>query len=338
MHKKFALFSIGRFFALGVLLNSCLKPQNTSSSKSISEKEKSDESQLTGLVPEGDEVTKMKRGLEYPYERLPYSFLLVGEKTYKLLQFKNGELDSAIIEVDGTQMSVQSFLKKSGLENAAKAKRTAILGYGANASPSALVSKYSPPKYQLTPVIPVVRASINDFDVVFSDVIGYYGTLQAALWYQPGVQTDVVINYLDQNELKRMHESELVGKYYDVGTLSQLKMIDEFGQKTDSVRLYNDLGGAFGYNGKPAAFETVNARGRSLPALSHEKIIQNVIDSSLGELGKGMTVSDVILHNLRWKDIGKSIDMKIRAKCIPIKLPNYKIEEGANSEARICEK
>jgi len=292
--------------------------------------------------PTEEEKEKMARGLAYPYERSPHSFLLVGGENYRMTTFSVDAFGDSKISDGGTEMSVTSFLAKKGLSKALEGRRTAVIGYGSNAAPSALISKFSPPKYEKTPVIPVIKATITDFDVVYSAAVGYYGTLQAALFHSPGAKVEVFITYLNDDELKRMHDSEGVGKYYDVGTLrkgpsAQELIIDEFGARVDSIRLYSDLTGAYNFDGKAVAFKKVNGV-HTLPAKEHPEVIDHILTKSVGSLGKGLGTMDYILMNLRWNDAAQEMSRLVRANCIPITLPNYEVEQGAFPETEVCGK
>ena len=313
-----------------------LKRQQASTASKKSDKE------IQVNTPTDDEKEKIARGLAYPYERLPYSFLLVGSETYQMTKFSSESLAESVIIDHDTETKVGDFLAKKGLPSASTAHRTAMIGYGSNAAPSALVSKFSLPKYAKTAVFPVIKATITDFDVVYSAAVGYYGTLQAALAYSPGSKVEVFITYLDADELKRMHDSEGVGKYYDVGTLRKSPgakdlIVNEFGGHMDSVRLNSDLSGAYNYNGKAVAFKKVKGT-HVLPTAEHPEVIQNILSKVAGTLVEHLSIEDYILKNLRWDDTAKEMSRIVRASCIPIELPGYDVQEGALPETEVCGK
>ena len=89
-------------------------------------------------------------------------------------------------------------------------KRIPILAIGSNRSPSQLLRKFGKSE-----IIPVTNITVKNFDVIYASLISYYGAVPATLWPVEGSEVRLSIIWLDNSQLKIMHETEAVGKAYD---------------------------------------------------------------------------------------------------------------------------
>ena len=81
--------------------------------------------------------------------------------------------------------------------------RIPILAVGANASPDRLAAKFGSDD-----VIPVMRAILEDFVIVFAGHFCGYGAIPATLYPCPGAHTRIWINWLTPAQRQIMHRSE----------------------------------------------------------------------------------------------------------------------------------
>ena len=89
-------------------------------------------------------------------------------------------------------------------------KRIPILAIVSNRSPSQLLRKFG--KLE---IIPVTNIIVNNFDVTYASLISYYGAVPATLWPVKGSKLQLSIIWLNDSQLKVMHETEAVGKAYE---------------------------------------------------------------------------------------------------------------------------
>ncbi|MGH1484342.1 MAG: hypothetical protein ACRBM6_37705 [Geminicoccales bacterium] len=82
--------------------------------------------------------------------------------------------------------------------------RHAVVASGSNAAPARLAAKFGDDDG----VIPVTRAVLHDFAVVFAGHFTAYGAIPATLVPFPGARTDVWITWLTCEQLTLMHRSE----------------------------------------------------------------------------------------------------------------------------------
>ncbi len=71
------------------------------------------------------------------------------------------------------------------------ADRRPVIGHGSNPSPEQL-----PRKFGERAEIPVSRAWLSDYDVVYSAHVTHYGSIAANLQHTPGARAEVYVNWL----------------------------------------------------------------------------------------------------------------------------------------------
>lgn len=147
--------------------------------------------------------------------------------------------------------------------------RTAVIGHGSNRSPAQMRRKFSYLSGERS-ALPVCRAWIEDHDVVYSAHITQYGSVAANLQHSPGVTSEVVVNWLTDEQLERMHATELGGENYFYGKLEGIALRLEAGpQETMSeIAVYISTHGCLSREGAPIGLAAVAAEGRSTAALS----------------------------------------------------------------------
>ena len=96
------------------------------------------------------------------------------------------------------------------------AGRTPVLAIGSNQSPQRLVQKFG---HDASHVIPVQRARLADFDVVYSAHIASYGAVPAMLQTCAGAAVHVAVTWLDDTQLEIMHASEITAANVEGGGL-----------------------------------------------------------------------------------------------------------------------
>jgi hypothetical protein len=135
--------------------------------------------------------------------------------------------------------------------------RTPLLSYGANSAPEALAWKLaSLPDLEL----PVLRAELEGFDVVYSAHVSPYGAVPATLIESPGTVAPVFVLHatLEQHALLTATEPN-----YDL-------------VEVNGMGAYRSKHGPLGLDGSPVALAAVRSSGRRLPELDEEAILEHV--------------------------------------------------------------
>lgn len=137
------------------------------------------------------------------------------------------------------------------------AGRTPLLSYGANAAPEALAHKLaSLPRVEL----PVVRAELEGFDVVYSAHISPYGAVPATLVESPGTVAPVFVLHPTSEQRALLTASELNYDLIEVG----------------GMEAFRSKHGHLSFEGNAIALAAVRSRGRILPELDQPAVLERV--------------------------------------------------------------
>jgi hypothetical protein len=180
------------------------------------------------VVDSAQTAAILKRALEYPYA--------VPERSYLYRDGAAHELPS-----DGPVLT----------------GRTPLLAYGANAAPEALARKLDAlPGVEL----PVLRAELEGFDVVYSAHVSPYGAVPATLWESPGTTAPVFVIHPTAEQRALLSASE---PNYDL-------------VEVDGTTAFRSKHGCLLIDGSPVALAAVRSAGRTLPELDERAILEHV--------------------------------------------------------------
>lgn len=177
------------------------------------------------------------------------------------------------------RIPAESFLYVDGaarpLDELPTRDRTAVIAYGSNRSPEQLARKFRgwPPGT----VIPVARARLAGFDVVYSSHFTRYGAMPAMLRAAPGVTVDVSVVWLTAAQLARMHETEGT-ENYAYARLDGVRLEIEGHGRLDHVHCYQGRRGAFAPAGAAIPLAAVAAQGRSAEPLHQAEVLARARD------------------------------------------------------------
>ena len=153
--------------------------------------------------------------------------------------------------------------------------RLPVLAVGSNQSPEQLIRKFN--GSNLGP-IPVIRARLKDFDIVYSPHVASYGSIPATLRHSPGTRVTLFVNWLTPAQIARMHETEIPTGNYHFGELDGIELQLDFGPTMTSAYVYSSRRGSLTRDGFPVAMAAVRAENRIWPSLSQEEIQNHARD------------------------------------------------------------
>jgi hypothetical protein len=183
---------------------------------------------LRAVADSGETAAILRRALAYPYATPNHSYL-----------YRDGEAHE--FSASGPDL----------------AGRSPLLSYGANAAPEALARKLAAlPGEEL----PVVRAELEDFDVVYSAHVSPYGAVPATLLESPGTVAPVFVLHPSPAQRALLTASE---PNYDLVEL-------------DGVAVYRSKHGCLRLEGSPVALAAVRSAGRTLPELDEPAVLERV--------------------------------------------------------------
>lgn len=203
---------------------------------------------------------------------------------------------------------------------AARDGRVPVIACGSNRSPEQLARKY---RAAPDTVIPVERAWLKDFDVVYVAHITSYGSVAATVQHVPGVAVEVSITWLDPEQLARMHATESLGHHYHYARLDRLELTRESGGGLDHANAYVTILGALALEGRAAGLAEVAAEGRPHAGLTQAE----VQDAIFARLGAGQSRRDFILQNVRDRETRRARERALAEDALPFAWRHLSIVE-----------
>lgn len=167
----------------------------------------------------------LARAVAYPYSAPLHSFLQTGRHTAELSRLAEADLDG----------------------------RTAVLAYGANASPQVLARKLAAlPRVPL----PLIYAELAGFDVVYSAHISPYGAVPSTLQRSPGTTVPVHVAYPTAEQLELLSRTE---PNYELAPLRGIELRSEVGPDPEHPSAYLSRHGCLALDDAEIALAAVQA-------------------------------------------------------------------------------
>ncbi len=246
------------------------------------------------------------RAFGYPFDPPDHGFLFAAGRGLRFVADGADPLDDAVVDLDGAAVSAGEALRHLGAQAEGTEKRTAVVGYGSNASPQRLLEKYGDGPDS---VIPVLRCRLHDHDVVYATHIATYGSVPAGLYASPGTVAHVSVSFLTDRQLEIMHVSE--GENYHFAVLPGALDVDGVGA-VEGAAAYITTHGVYGFGGAPVALARVRADQRCFAAREQADMLEELC----GHLGEGAGLHDFILRAVRDDDHRKALVLKMRKNAV----------------------
>lgn len=189
-----------------------------------------------------DRLEAVERALGYPYPSPERSFAQLGERTVALAEVE--------VELAG---------------------RTPLVAYGSNAAPGTLARKL---RGDADP-LPLVRAELAGFDVVYSAHVSAYGAVPATLRRSPATVVSVFVAFPTSGQLRALSATE---PNYELERLPGTGPRLETGEEVAEPSAYLSRHGCLLADGFEIALEAVPARGRVFPAMGQRQVLERVRD------------------------------------------------------------
>lgn len=197
-------------------------------------------------------------------------------------------------------------------------ERVPVIAHGSNRAPEQLARKFG-----ASAEIPVSRALLHDYDVVYSAHMTRYGAIAANLHHLPGVKAWLWITWLTEQQLARMHETELGGEIYRYGRLEGIRLALESGPaaEIDSAGVYLSSYGCLALDGAPIGLSAVQAEGRRHKSLPQDAALTLVRDRHR----PGRTVEEMVLAKVRDPARRLALIAELRAEALPPVSPHFQV-------------
>ena len=165
-----------------------------------------------------------------------------------------------------------------------------LLAYGSNASIGGLSRKLADCLH--ASVVPVAKATLADFDVVYSAHLTSYGSVPATLQHSPGTVTTAYVLVTTAAQCGLLRETE---PNYHFGRLDEVDMHLELGPTVSSISAVISRHGALTLNGTEVGVAAIDTRHRRFPAASQQQVLSAVRDL----VAPGVDLDDFVLDNVR---------------------------------------
>ena len=196
------------------------------------------------------------------------------------------------------------------------AGRVPVIAHGSNRSPAQLARKFGEEAE-----IPVSRAWLHDHDVVYSAHVTRYGSIAANVQHTHGAIVEVFVTWLDDGQLRRMHETELGGEVYIYGRMAGIELQLEAGPapRLSEAFVYLSRRGCLAMDRRPVALAEVTARQRghaALPQVQAQDLVRALH-------GGGASLDELILRAIRDPAFRQALIGAMGEGAVPTAAPHF---------------
>lgn len=215
-----------------------------------------------------DEI--LARARAYPFPRPATSVAIVGDRLLDLVHLDAGDLGRSGVRDQAGERTLAQACADAGLApDVLRGTRAAVLAYGSNASPASLGWKF-PDERQA--VVPLIRGTIRDVDVVYSSHIAVYGSIPATLQRSPGTEVETFVALLTDAQLELVAAWEINGRYAELDVELEL----ELAAPPVRVGAFVSVHGCLTADGGEIAVAEIPARGRRFAQMTQPEVIEHV--------------------------------------------------------------
>ena len=263
-----------------------------------------------------DASEAVRFALAYPFEKPEGSFIWADGRVLPLDKLDLGNLGETRIEAaegSGALGNLMTALYPD--DRAAQAEwleeRVIVLAHGSNSAPERLLQKF-PGGDGVPEIVPVLKARISDWSVVYAAALSGYASIPATLLEVPGASAEVHVTLLTRRQLEIMNATEDLGVEYDLHRLSSslLYLEDLHAPSGLEVDAYISLHGAMRLEGRPVALAAVPQAGHGFEALAQsdmqkrlhalaapEQAFNDFVAGNVrGEAGRARTLDAIARH------------------------------------------
>jgi len=264
----------------------------------------------------------IEKSKKYPFDIPNYSYVFVNGGVLKLIEFNPNSLMDCTIQVDNERQKLRSYLylKKVDLDlNFSDCHL--VLAYGSNASFKQLQRKFS--SFNGDVMIPVIKACLFDFDIVYSAHFSPYGSIPATLQYSPETMVETFTIYLTDSQLNYMHETEKLGVNYTFGKLSDIRLVLENGMILHEAFSYLSLHGCL-FIKSHIALSAITAKNRIFPQMDEIEVLTLVKDI----MEKNKDLDTFIIENIKNPEIREKRIKKLKLMSRKFLYEHWEVESG----------
>jgi len=270
-----------------------------------------------------EEFRLLKKAKEYPFPVPSFSYFFLNGEAFVIKELIESNLGNSKIIYKNAVFNFSELIGSTNSKNLPHLRElTPVLAYGSNGSVQQLVRKFS--GFSTFTFIPVIKAKLYDFDVVYSAHFAAYGAVPLTLQFSKGTVLHTFITFLTDAQLKRMHQSESVGTNYYYGELINVNINFER-NILNEIYSYFSLHGCLFIDNTFYSSADVLAIKRSFPSLHEEGILRKVqyfLD------GRKSNLDEFILENIRDDEIRRVRTRLLEKEAKEIDYNDIKVLKG----------
>ena len=261
----------------------------------------------------------LNRAKSYPFWLPDYSYIFYNGSHYNFQISEKHSLESSQIYWKEQWISIPSFYAENKLDGVEElSERIPVLACGSNGSPHQLARKFANLDGA---IIPVLKAKMLDFDVVYCPLFSPYGSIPATMYYSPGTAIDTFINYLTPSQLETMHETEGLGFSYSFAKLDRVQLTLENNRTLNEIRLYLSWQGCLCLNDSLVSLAAIPAENRQFTPMNEVQILNAV----RGQIAPNQELDNFILENVEDRTVRKQRIQQLEQTAKPFNYPHYQI-------------
>jgi len=237
-----------------------------------------------------DTLARLSQAKDYLYDIPQSSFAFLAGRTLPLISVDlQSPLDSQVLD-EGRVCTLRACAVNSGVSSRQfAAPPMLLLAYGSNASLEGLSRKFS--RRKEAAALPVARATLQDFDIVYSSHISPYGAIPAALQYCPGARTAVHVLVATEAQRRLLRETE---PNYIFAQLSHIGVQLDLGPTLSSIGVFLTRHGMLTHEGAELGVAAVQTESRRYPSITEERALGVARDLT----APGLDIDSFILENV----------------------------------------
>ena len=247
------------------------------------------------------------RALSYPFPRAETSIAIVGDRVLELRELHRDDLATSIVRADGAEVGLGDACRGAGVPTESLGeRRSAVLAYGSNASPAGLGWKFPDEREA---VVPLIRGSMRELDVVYSSHIAVYGSVPATLQSSAGTEVETFVALLTDAQLELVAGWEINATYEAI----EVELSLELDEAPAEVGAFVSRHGCLTAGGAEIAVADVPATDRRFAAMTQPEVLEHVRST----VAPDVTLDDFVLGNVRDYELARAYTAKLRQTARP---------------------
>jgi hypothetical protein len=191
-----------------------------------------------------------------------------------------------------------------------------LLAYGSNASVSGLSRKLA--DCLQTSLVPVAKATLSNFDVVYSAHLTSYGAVPATLQHSPGSVTTAYVLVTSPAQCGLLRRTE---PNYHFAELTEVDMRLELGPRLSTISAVISRHGALTLNGTEVGLAAVETHNRRFPAASQHEVLGAVRDI----VAPGADFDHFVLENVRNPELARRRSEELKRTARPFAYESWRV-------------